>query len=206
MEKIITKVGKAPDFCPENLINELNINANNHKLEFMRKQYKQSIDMVRSYSNPVEPPQCMKLFSGALEEVSDMRYFLHNKEAAIGIIYIDTNTDIFNCLNLEQMSLYKNDTVRSGQLPHFPGLYYASYIEYVDDAIIPDVHEWKSVTNTIMESLSKILYWIKFSELTGIDLDMSTLNGPMKRMYDMIIDNKDEFMKDYRMIAFDGNE
>lgn len=203
MEEYVTKVGKASDFNPEKAISDITSNAINQSFDWARDRMDQKINAIMSHANPVAPPQCMKLFSGKLEEVTDMRHFLYNKGAGpIGIIYIHPDAGyLYNHFNEEQMQLYKSDNAAYGLFPHDPGLFYASYVNGECD----NIHEWKSVSNEIINCLSKILYWIKFSELTGIELDLSNLSGPWKRMYDMIKENKDDFMSDYHMIVF-GDE
>lgn len=203
MEEYVTKVGKANDFNPEKAISDITSKSINQSFDWARDQIDQRVNMIVSHTNPVAPPECMKLFSGKLEEVTDMRHFLYNKGAGpIGIIYIHPDTGyLYSHFNNEQTTLYESDNAKYGLIPRYPGLYHASYI----DSECSDIHEWNSVTNEITMCLSKILYWIKFSELTGIDLDLSNLNGPMKLMCDMIMNHKDEFMKNYHMIPF-GDE
>ena len=187
----VEEVCKADEFNPDIAICHMKTNVNRPLTK-----YEESIcDSIKSHQNPVAPPSNMKLFSERLEEVDDMRHFMFNRYAGpVKIISIDSGY-LWSGLNTEQTELYKMDN-NDGVYPHDPGLFWARNMEGRGDK-----HHWESVPNQIEDALYTILYWMKFTELTGIKPNMSHLNGSAKLMYEYIQDHKEELMRGYTIIA-----
>lgn len=187
----INKVAKAEEFNPKNVLNDIKINPDHIT--------RRNVNRIMHYPDPIAPPANMKLFSHRIEEVNDMRHFLHNKYTEpVSIIHIEPECDyLYNHFDENQMRLYHSDYVSDGFFPHDPGLFYA---ENNNDG----THDWKSVPNAIMNCLSELLYWMKFTELTGIDPAdyFCGLDGADKRLYEIIQDHKDELLEMVEMITF----
>ena len=191
----VKEVTQAENFNPAEVIKDIMDSTHGKPNPTMRKK----IDNIISHTEPVAPPANLKLFSNRIEEVNDMRHFLYNKFSnPVSIIHIESGY-LYSDFNDEQEKLYKSDNVSDGRFPHDPGLFYAENSRDGDDT-----HEWVSVPNMIEHCLSVLLYWMKFAELTGINLDdyLVGLNGHYKMLYNIIKDHKEELMQNYDIIAF----
>ena len=200
----ITKINKADNFNPTTAISAIINNPTYQLFDWARAEMEQTISKIESHTNPVVPPQCMRLFSSYnMNEVTDMRYFLYNKESKpIRIIYISPGVKcVYDYLNEEQLELYRSDNAVYGSLPNQSGIYYAEQIDNKNS----DIHIWKSVSDEIFTALYGILYWMKFAELADIDINVDIDNNPMKSLFDLIRSNKDNLIEHCNIIALDEN-
>lgn len=196
----ITEVIPGEEFDSAVAIEQINANPN---IKPIAKQMR--IDKINSYHNPVAPPPNLEMFSNRLEQITDMRHLLHNEFGdPVAIIHIKTNYHLYHDFNPEQEALYKSDYATDGYYPHDHGLFYNESGSTDHNGFC--THRWHSVPMAIRDCLSQILYWMKFEELSGIDLKHHLksvgLNNANEMLYDIIHTHKDELMEAYKFIAF----